>query len=415
MSEMRRPFEQSVQTNAPESKDSLHWTGYDRFTLKTFVEIVFTLLIPVMIGILAVVLQKNESELTEKNRKNDYLIGQLQRQSDEEQTRLLGNETVFSNYVKNMADVILFGPTKLENQHFIVTRALTSTVLRQLDLEKKRLVIQFLYDTGILHRGENIFATNIALDADRHLKGVILDKVDFSNGLDLSAILLREVRLVEATFARSNLQAADLSASILSRVNFSGTNCDRAKFVNAQLDQTDFTGASLEDVQFTRANLSGSKITDEQIQRALFVFRTILPNGTWARSRTFVQNGDAKDGMNGWNVTEGVVQAIGSSFTGSHNSTMIQRINTTKARDYAAYGSFEYCFSMLVDRPEGLIVEVTHRDWKMIVLRVDQFVRPAEATCNDSPTGTDFLDLQILFLAENSIAVRNIELTLSVT
>ena len=414
MIEMRRLFDQSVQTNVSvESKGSTHWTGYDRFTLRTVIEIVFTLLIPVMIGILAVVLQRNEIQLTEKNRENDYLIGQLQRQSDEEQTRLLGNETVFSNYVKNMADVILYGPNKLENQYFIVTRALTSTVLRQLDLEKKRLVIQFLYDTGILRRGENIFATNNPLDADRHLRGAILDKVDFSNGLDLSAILLREVRLLEATFARSNLQAADLSDSILVRVNFSETNLDRAKFVDAQLQQADFTGASVDDVQFTRTNLSGSNITDEQIQRAFVVFRTILPNGTWARNRTFLRNGEAKEGMNGWNVTSGDVQVIESAFKGRLNSTMIQRINTTKAREYASYGSFDYCLSFLVDQPEGWNVEVTHRDWQFNVLRVDQS-RPSDS-CENSPSGTDFLDLKFVFLADNLIGVKNIQLTLSVS
>ena len=44
--------------------------------------------------------------------------------------KLIYNKTVFSNYVKNMADLILYRPTKLENQQWIVTRALTTTALR---------------------------------------------------------------------------------------------------------------------------------------------------------------------------------------------------------------------------------------------------------------------------------------------
>ena len=57
-----------------------------------------------MIGILAIILQKNEIDLTEKNRQNG-----------EQQNRILANETVFSNNMKNMADLILDNPTKLEN------------------------------------------------------------------------------------------------------------------------------------------------------------------------------------------------------------------------------------------------------------------------------------------------------------
>src|SRR5262249_35453807 len=138
-------------------------------------------------------------------------------------------------------------------------------------------------------------------DGIKNLKGAILDNVDFSNGLDLSLIVLRSVTLVNASFANSNLEGADFTNSKLIRANFSGTKLDKARFVDVQLQQTDFRGASVETTQFIRANLTQSTITDEQLSQALAVFNTILPNGTYARNKTFLINGDARQGMNGWN------------------------------------------------------------------------------------------------------------------
>jgi len=82
----------------------------------------FTFLILGIVGILAVFLQKNEIDITQNNRENDLLTGQLEQQS------------------RALEKSLRYG-------------VLTITVLRQFNL-KKGLVLKFLYDTRIAKRAE---------------------------------------------------------------------------------------------------------------------------------------------------------------------------------------------------------------------------------------------------------------------
>jgi len=359
-------------------------------------EMFFTFLIPAMISILAVILQKNEMDLTGENRQNDFLIAQLQRESDEEQTQALGNETVFSNYIKNMADVILSSSTRMGNQHYIVTRALTITVLRQLDLEKKKLVILFLYDSWIIHRGGNIFLVNSPADPPKHLKGAILNNVNFSNDLELPGIVLRSVTLINASFSNSDLQDSDFSNSILIGVNFAGSKLDGARFFDTKLQRTNFHGASLQNAQFIRSNLTQSTITDDQLAQALSLFNTILPNGTYARNKTFLINGDAKQGTNGWNITSGIIKVKDCYFTGNNNSTMFQRINTTEARLCGSYEVFRYCLSFFFHGQHNLIIQIVFFDSNQVIRGVENWVK-SEFTYLSRSLGSFFF-LNIFFL-----------------
>jgi uncharacterized protein YjbI with pentapeptide repeats len=343
-------------------------------------ETLFTFLIPALISILAVILQKTEMDSTGENRHHDMLIAQLQRETDEEQIRTLGNETVFSNYIKNMADVILSSSTKMGNQHYIVTRALTITVLRRLDLEKKRLVILFLYDSGIIHRGGDIFAVNSPADPPKHLNGAVLNNIHCDGGLDLSAILLRSVTLINASFSNSDLHESDFSNSILNGVNFSGANLDGTKFIDSQLQQSNFTGASVKNIQLTRANLTRSTITDEQFSQALFVYNTILPNGIYARNKSFITNGNARQGTYGWNITSGLIEVKDFYFTGKNNAKMLQRINTTDARYYGSHEIFQYCISLFFYGQENLMIQLVHFDKNQDILRVENFIESKSLT-----------------------------------
>ncbi|CAF3703307.1 unnamed protein product [Rotaria sp. Silwood1] len=371
---MKRVFDRSdkdVQTIPYELRRHKTWHGFNAFSLKDGLEMLFLLLIPAAIAIIAIFIQKHDMDMNIKNRENDLYINQLQRDSDEQLALYLANETVFSNYVKNMGDVILYSPVQFQGQQYIVTRALTSTILRQLDVDRKRLVIQFLYDATILRRYTSIFDTHTTSENERNLDGVVLDQVNFSGGLNLSRIVLRSVSLVNATFSNSNLYASDFSNSILTGVNFSNTKLTRVKFLNVELQKTDFTGASVKNIQLIRANLSQSTITDEQMNQALFVYNTILPNGTYARNKTFIQNGDTKQGLNQWNITSGIIEVKDSYFMGNNNSTMFQRINTTDARLYSSHLSFTYCLSFLFHGQENLMIQIIQLNQTRAIIGVN--------------------------------------------
>ena len=339
------------------------YMGFRDITFKDILLILFTLLIPTMIGVLTVVLQKNEIDLTEKGRQNDYRIGQLQRQSDEQQTEAVANETIFNNYMKNIIDLTLYYKTDaVDSPQYKMTRVLTITALRQLNLEKKKLVIRFLYDIEFLQRRIFIFFNEDRNESFKHLEGAILDNLQLDQNLKLTEIVLRRVSLINTSFAQSDLEGSDFTDSILTGVNFSHTNLISARFINTQLQQTDFRGASLANAQFIRSNLTQSNINDEQLSQVLTIYNTILPNGTYARNKSYVINGDGKQGTNGWNITSGDIRVKDSYFFGTNNSIMVQRINTTLENLFSSSASFEYCLSFAVHGQDNLIVEITFID-----------------------------------------------------
>ena len=215
------------------------YLGYKDITLKDILTILFTLLVPAMIGTLAVILQKNQIDLSEKNRISDLHISQLQRQSDDDQTATTGNDTVFNSYIKNIIDMTVasYQGSRLENPKYELTRALTMTALRQLDSEKKRLLIQFLYDIKFAKVGTSSPYGYVDNQDQKHLQGIVLNNVDFSNGLKLRFILLQRVTLTNTSFANSDLEGSYFTDSILTGVNFSQTNLISARFINTQLFQ----------------------------------------------------------------------------------------------------------------------------------------------------------------------------------
>ncbi|CAF4000723.1 unnamed protein product, partial [Rotaria sordida] len=189
------------------------------------------------------------------------------------------------------------------------------------------------------------------------------------------------------------------------------TKLSRVKFVNVELQKADFIGASVENIQLIRTNLSQSTITNEQISQDLFVYNTILPNGTYARNKTFIKNEDSKQSLNQWNITSGIIEVKDSCFMDKNNSTMIQHINTTDARLYSSYPSFIYCLSFLVHGQENLMIQIIQLNQKRVIIGVNNISQ-------NSITETDYIDLKFIFEYTNDsiniIAVKGIEFTISI-
>ncbi|CAF3449515.1 unnamed protein product, partial [Rotaria sp. Silwood2] len=108
-----------------------------------------------------------------------------------------------------------------------------------------------------------------------------------------------------------------------------------------------------------------------QISQDLFVYNTTLPNGTDARNKTFINNGDSKQGSNHWNITSGIIEVKDSYFMGKSNSTMFQRISTTDARLYSSYQSFSYCLSFLFHGQENLMIQIIQLNQKRAIIDVN--------------------------------------------
>ncbi len=117
---------------------------------------------------------------------------------------------------------------------------LRSLTIPRLDAERKGSVLQFLYESRLIGKGE----PNI------DLTGADLSGADLS-GADLSGAKLNGVNLTEANLSQTRLSGADLSRANLSGAKLNGANLSEA-------DLTDASGISPEELKNQAESLKGA-------------------------------------------------------------------------------------------------------------------------------------------------------------
>ncbi len=115
-----------------------------------------------------------------------------------------------------------------------IARARTISLLPRLDSVRKRSVLQFLYESGLIDKGKCII----------DLSGADLSRVDLYM-IDLHTANLRGANLKEGLLEAANLREADLNGA-------------------------DLTGASLELADLFAANLRGANLRGANLRSALF-------------------------------------------------------------------------------------------------------------------------------------------------
>jgi hypothetical protein len=197
-------------------------------------------------------------------------------------------ETALQTYLDRMTDLIGSGllGSGPEDARRSIARARTLTVLRQLDGDRKRLLLRFLFESGLL--GErvagqerrqaivNLSTANLA-GADLggvNLMGADLRKADLM-GANLSGANLIGTDLMGAHLGGANLESAYLTGAYLMGTNLGGANLRNALLHGANLLATNLGGADL-----SRATLSEVTVTDDQLAQAASLAGAILPDGT---------------------------------------------------------------------------------------------------------------------------------------
>jgi hypothetical protein len=183
----------------------------------------------------------------------------------------------------------------------ILGRVRTLTVLPRLDGGRKRSVIQFLYESGLITRD------GVIVD----LKGADLSGADLSEAADLSGADLSGANLRKATLRRTSVSGGDLSGTNLSESNLSESNLSNANLSwaadlreanlmgtylrGANMRGADLTGADLSGADLAYANLSEAKVTQEQLEQARFLEGATMPNGQkyeeWLKSQGSEEDG----------------------------------------------------------------------------------------------------------------------------
>ena len=198
---------------------------------------------------------------------------------------------VITDFAKGMQPLILDKELKksaADAEVKGVARGLTLAALSQVqDPEKKRLIVSFLFDTGLNAKPGNLFSLSEANLRGANLRGGDLRGVDL-RWTDLTAANLNEADLRGADLSGADLMKADLRGANLSRANLMradlrwatlwAVNLMRADLMGADLSRANLYGANLSGAILSGADLSGADLRRANLGAVIFK-ETVCPDG----------------------------------------------------------------------------------------------------------------------------------------
>jgi len=169
----------------------------------------------------------------------------------------------------------------------------TLNILRRLSSDRNRLVIYFLYDSGLLKLSGYLDPIISLKEADQinlnlyaaNLPGINLKSAKLKNA-NLQFTILTDSLLNGADLRETNLQLTNFTNAQLELVDFRDANLNLTVLYDTNLKGSNFNGADLRDTMFVRANIEGANflncksLTQEQIDEAFYFDNPpILPYG----------------------------------------------------------------------------------------------------------------------------------------
>jgi len=231
-------------------------------------------------------------------------------------------EAALQNYLDRMSELLLEGNLQTTKRKSVrnVARTRTLTVLRGLDGKRKRIVLLFLWEAGLIYKEKLIIDLDGADFSDADLRGINLVGIDMRGRIDmlradlqginlsgadlegallggtnlLRAILrnakLYGANLVDVDLSGAKLNGANLKAVILRNATLVGANLEGANLYGADLigveliasnlKKANLTKAQLNDASLQAAYLKGAYVTLKQLEQAKSLNGTIMPDGT---------------------------------------------------------------------------------------------------------------------------------------
>ncbi len=209
-----------------------------------------------------------------------FQVNEKQHQTDLEIAADQQEETALKDYLDRMSELLL--DKKLSDPTAGVevrelARARTLTALRRLGPNRKGVLLQFLYDTGLINKYNAIIVLSSAPDwldlrvadlSKAHLRGADLHEAS------LSRVNLREADLREAILERADLNGVDLSRAILGLLdpfypdNLGYLDMRRTRLSGANLSGADLSEADLRRTDFIETDLSGSTLNKVDLRGA---------------------------------------------------------------------------------------------------------------------------------------------------
>jgi uncharacterized protein YjbI with pentapeptide repeats len=182
----------------------------------------------------------------------------------------------------------------------VTARSRTLAVLTQLDGDRKKSILRFLYEAQLINRWNKKLRPDDTTEFKLRIVGL--------DGADLRNANLRYLTLEEAALDGAILENADLRNAQLSRIDLGGAflsgadlrdaNLSEARLVNAHLqrkDELNLNDANLSGADLSNANLSGANLKDatgwneEQLKQTESLEGATMPDGQmyedWLKSK----------------------------------------------------------------------------------------------------------------------------------
>jgi len=247
------------------------WTGITTKTLWDWLNLLGVLAIPVVVGFGAAWFTTKQTQASEAANKRQHDT-ELEISTDNQR------EAALQAYIDNISELLLdknLRESAENNEVRNIARVRTLTVLSRLDDVRKRTVLQFLHESGLIAKGKSII----------DLHGADFRQADLGGAGLLSSSSLDYSHLEGANLSFADLRGADLRGADLGRANLEGTqlclaHLEGAWLLSANLRGADLKGAFLDKAHLRQTDLTEARVTMAQLNKAKSLQGAILPDGS---------------------------------------------------------------------------------------------------------------------------------------
>jgi hypothetical protein len=243
------------------------WTGLVKPKRRTFWDWLSLLIVPIVLALGGYFFTRSESRRTKEDAERQRIV-------DHQIADQRAQDEALQAYLDQVGQLLLdtnppLRQSEEDSEVRTLARARTLTVLSRLDGDRKALVVQFLYEAGLISYGRQVLELSGADLSGANLSGINLSRADLG-GADLSG----------ADLSGAQLNSTNLGLGILT----GGAKPVHGKTGKTNLSKADLSGANLFEAILFRANLGGANLSGatigvQQLRQAASVEGATMPNG----------------------------------------------------------------------------------------------------------------------------------------
>jgi uncharacterized protein YjbI with pentapeptide repeats len=222
---------------------------------------------------------QTERDAAEKRAQIEREAAEKQAQTERDIAKDNQREQALQDYIDSMSALLLDKDLSKSDENAevrTIARVRTLAVLRRLDGRRKGTVLNFLHESGLIDKDQNVIDLVRADLSGASLIGAFLI------GAELHATNLREARLIGANLTIADLKAALLDNADLRMATLKKADLSLADLIKADLSLSYLDGAIFDGAVLSEANLTGvHDITIEELEKQVKSLKgATMPDGT---------------------------------------------------------------------------------------------------------------------------------------